>query len=166
MNLPPTLGDGAANHPHGWAEIIFFNLFSIFKFSEKVNYPEKHNCALADAGRGRSLVAVYRRPAGRPRLCAIGTWLSTDPSPIKEISGQQLDVFIRHLHHIADVPPPRVGILGILVIYGVKVKNVFYFHAVDYQDPEDSDPWWWDVSYVMKVADEYVKLLAGYLFYR
>ncbi len=43
---------------------------------------------------------------------------------------------------------------------------VFYFHAVDYQDPEDSDPWWWDGSYVMKVADEYVKLLAGYLFYR
>jgi hypothetical protein len=43
---------------------------------------------------------------------------------------------------------------------------VFYFHPVDYRDPEDSDPWWWDGSYVMKVADEYIKLLAGYLFYR
>ena len=43
---------------------------------------------------------------------------------------------------------------------------VFYFHPVDYRDPEDSDPWWWDSAYVMKVADEYVKLLAGYLFYR
>lgn len=43
---------------------------------------------------------------------------------------------------------------------------VFYFHPVDYHDPEDSDPWWWDGAYVMKVVDEYVKLLAGYLFYR
>jgi uncharacterized SAM-binding protein YcdF (DUF218 family) len=43
---------------------------------------------------------------------------------------------------------------------------VFHFHPVDYRDPEDSDPWWWDGAYVMKVADEYVKLLAGYLFYR
>jgi len=42
---------------------------------------------------------------------------------------------------------------------------VFYFHPVDYRDPEDSDPWWWDGAYVMKVADEYIKLLAGYLFY-
>ncbi len=43
---------------------------------------------------------------------------------------------------------------------------VFYFHPVDYRDPEDSDPWWWDSTYVMKVVDEYVKLLAGYIFYR
>jgi uncharacterized SAM-binding protein YcdF (DUF218 family) len=43
---------------------------------------------------------------------------------------------------------------------------VFYFHPVDYRDPEDADPWWWDSVYVMKVMDEYVKLLAGYLFYR
>lgn len=43
---------------------------------------------------------------------------------------------------------------------------VFYFHPVDYRDPEDSDPWWWDGAYVMKVADEYIKLVAGYLFYR
>jgi len=43
---------------------------------------------------------------------------------------------------------------------------VFYFHPVDYRDPEDSDPWWWDGAYVTKVADEYLKLLAGYLFYR
>jgi uncharacterized SAM-binding protein YcdF (DUF218 family) len=43
---------------------------------------------------------------------------------------------------------------------------VFYFHPVDYRDPEDFDPWWWDSAYVMKVADEYIKLLAGYLFYR
>lgn len=43
---------------------------------------------------------------------------------------------------------------------------VFYFHPVDYRDPENSDPWWWDGAYVIKVADEYVKLLAGYLFYR
>ena len=43
---------------------------------------------------------------------------------------------------------------------------VFYFHPVDYRDPEDADPWWWDGAYVLKVADEYVKLLAGYLLYR
>jgi len=43
---------------------------------------------------------------------------------------------------------------------------VFYFHPVDYRDPDDPDPWWWDGAYVTKVADEYLKLLAGYLFYR
>jgi uncharacterized SAM-binding protein YcdF (DUF218 family) len=43
---------------------------------------------------------------------------------------------------------------------------VFFFHPVDYRDPEDSDPWWWDGAYVTKVADEYLKLLAAYLFYR
>lgn len=45
-------------------------------------------------------------------------------------------------------------------------RLVFFFHPVDYRDPEDSDPWWWDGAYVTKVADEYLKLLAGYLFYR
>jgi len=43
---------------------------------------------------------------------------------------------------------------------------VFYLHPVEYRDPEDSVPWWWDGTYVTKVADEYIKLLAGYLFYR
>jgi uncharacterized SAM-binding protein YcdF (DUF218 family) len=43
---------------------------------------------------------------------------------------------------------------------------VFYFHPVDYRDPDDSDPWWWDGAYMTKVADEYLKLLAGYVFYR
>jgi hypothetical protein len=43
---------------------------------------------------------------------------------------------------------------------------VFYFHAVDARDSEDSQPWWLDGGYAIKVAGEYVKLLAGYLFYR
>jgi hypothetical protein len=43
---------------------------------------------------------------------------------------------------------------------------VFYFHPVDVLDPEDSGPWWMNGGYALKVADEYVKLVAGYLFYR
>jgi len=42
---------------------------------------------------------------------------------------------------------------------------VFYFHPVDPLDAEDEDPWWWNGSYALRVADEYVKLVAGYLFY-
>jgi len=43
---------------------------------------------------------------------------------------------------------------------------VFYFHPVDVLDPDDSGPWWMNGGYALKVADEYVKLIAGYLFYR
>jgi hypothetical protein len=43
---------------------------------------------------------------------------------------------------------------------------VFYFHPVDVLDPDDSRPWWMNGGYALKVADEYVKLVAGYLFYR
>jgi len=43
---------------------------------------------------------------------------------------------------------------------------VFYFHPVDVLDPDDSGPWWMNGGYALKVADEYVKLMAGYLFYR
>ena len=43
---------------------------------------------------------------------------------------------------------------------------VFYFHPVDVLDPDDSGPWWMNGGYALKVADEYVKLAAGYLFYR
>jgi len=43
---------------------------------------------------------------------------------------------------------------------------VFYFHPVDVLDPEDSGPWWMNGGYALRVADEYVKLAGGYLFYR
>jgi hypothetical protein len=43
---------------------------------------------------------------------------------------------------------------------------VFYFHPVDVLDPDDSGPWWMNGDYALKVAGEYVKLAAGYLFYR
>lgn len=41
----------------------------------------------------------------------------------------------------------------------------FYFHPVDAIDA-DEDPWWLNGGYALRVADEYVKLIAGYLFYR
>ncbi len=41
----------------------------------------------------------------------------------------------------------------------------FYFHPVDAIDA-DEDPWWLNGGYALRVADEYVKLVAGYLFYR
>lgn len=43
---------------------------------------------------------------------------------------------------------------------------VFYFHPVDVGDPDDSGPWWLKDGYGVRVVDEYIKLLAGYLFYR
>jgi hypothetical protein len=43
---------------------------------------------------------------------------------------------------------------------------VFHFHPVDVGDPEEPGPWWLRDGYAMRVADEYVKLIAGYLFYR
>ncbi len=43
---------------------------------------------------------------------------------------------------------------------------VFYFHPVDVLDPEDSGPWWMNGGYALRVADEYIKLAGGYLFYR
>ena len=42
---------------------------------------------------------------------------------------------------------------------------VFYFHPVDVLDPEDSGPWWMNGGYALRVADEYIKLAGGYLFY-
>jgi uncharacterized SAM-binding protein YcdF (DUF218 family) len=43
---------------------------------------------------------------------------------------------------------------------------VFYFHPVDVHDPEDSGPWWMNGGYALRVADEYIKLVGGYFFYR
>jgi uncharacterized SAM-binding protein YcdF (DUF218 family) len=43
---------------------------------------------------------------------------------------------------------------------------MFYFHPVDVLDPEDSGPWWMNGGYALRVADEYIKLAGGYLFYR
>ena len=43
---------------------------------------------------------------------------------------------------------------------------VFFFHPVDSIDPDEDDPWWMNGSYAFRVADEYVKLVAGYLIYR
>jgi hypothetical protein len=43
---------------------------------------------------------------------------------------------------------------------------VFYFHPVDPIEAEDDDTWWLNGGYALRVADEYVKLMAGYLFYR
>jgi hypothetical protein len=43
---------------------------------------------------------------------------------------------------------------------------VFYFHPVDSLDPDEETPWWLNGGYALRVADEYVKLVAGYLFYR
>jgi hypothetical protein len=42
---------------------------------------------------------------------------------------------------------------------------VFHFHPVDAIDADD-EPWWLNGGYALRVADEYVKLMAGYLFYR
>lgn len=42
---------------------------------------------------------------------------------------------------------------------------VFHFHPVDAIDADD-EPWWLNGGYALRVAEEYVKLLAGYLFYR
>jgi hypothetical protein len=61
LNLPPTFGDGAANRPHGWAEMIFFNLSNLVKFSEKVNYTKNTRVVrlrMLDAG------GVWLRPIG------------------------------------------------------------------------------------------------------
>jgi uncharacterized SAM-binding protein YcdF (DUF218 family) len=43
---------------------------------------------------------------------------------------------------------------------------VFYFHPVDVLDPENAGPWWMNGGYTLRVADEYIKLAGGYLFYR
>ena len=43
---------------------------------------------------------------------------------------------------------------------------VFYFHPVEVLDPEDPGPWWMNAGYALRVADEYIKLAGGYLFYR
>lgn len=43
---------------------------------------------------------------------------------------------------------------------------VFYFHPVDVRTAEDSGPWWMNGSYVLRVTDEYLKLVGGYFFYR
>jgi uncharacterized SAM-binding protein YcdF (DUF218 family) len=43
---------------------------------------------------------------------------------------------------------------------------LFYFHPVDVRDPDTSEPWWMNGTYALRVADEYIKLAGGYLFYR
>jgi hypothetical protein len=42
----------------------------------------------------------------------------------------------------------------------------FAFHAIDIEGPGSNGPWWLDGAYAMKVADEYLKLVGGYLFYK
>ncbi len=42
----------------------------------------------------------------------------------------------------------------------------FTFRAVDPPRPGDSALWWQDAGYALRVVDEYVKLIGGYLFYR
>ncbi|MBI5578602.1 MAG: YdcF family protein [Deltaproteobacteria bacterium] len=42
----------------------------------------------------------------------------------------------------------------------------FDFHAIGIEDAEPNGPWWLDGGYALKVADEYLKLLGGYLFYK
>jgi hypothetical protein len=41
----------------------------------------------------------------------------------------------------------------------------FAFHAIDIEGPRPNGPWWLDGAYALKVADEYLKLVGGYLFY-
>lgn len=42
----------------------------------------------------------------------------------------------------------------------------FTFLAVERPRPGEGKPWWRDAGYALRVADEYVKLIGGYLFYR
>ena len=42
----------------------------------------------------------------------------------------------------------------------------FYFHAIDIEGSGPNGPWWLDKGYTLKVADEYLKLAGGYLFYQ
>jgi uncharacterized SAM-binding protein YcdF (DUF218 family) len=43
---------------------------------------------------------------------------------------------------------------------------VFHFHPVEVHDSEEAGPWWLNGGYALRVADEYIKLVGGYLFYR
>jgi hypothetical protein len=42
----------------------------------------------------------------------------------------------------------------------------FAFHAIGIEDSRTDGPWWLDGEYTLKVADEYLKLAGGYLFYK
>jgi hypothetical protein len=42
----------------------------------------------------------------------------------------------------------------------------FDFHAIDIEGVGSNGPWWLDGGYTLKVADEYLKLVGGYLFYK
>lgn len=42
----------------------------------------------------------------------------------------------------------------------------FDFHAIDIEGSGPNGPWWLDGGYTLKVADEYLKLVGGYLFYK
>ena len=42
----------------------------------------------------------------------------------------------------------------------------FDFHAIDIEGTGSNGPWWLDGGYALKVADEYLKLIGGYLFYK
>jgi hypothetical protein len=42
----------------------------------------------------------------------------------------------------------------------------FDFHPIDIEGVGSNSPWWLDGGYALKVADEYLKLVGGYLFYR
>jgi hypothetical protein len=42
----------------------------------------------------------------------------------------------------------------------------FDFYAIDVEGSGPNGPWWLDGGYTLKVADEYLKLVGGYLFYQ
>jgi len=42
----------------------------------------------------------------------------------------------------------------------------FDFQAIDIEISETNGPWWLDGGYALKVAEEYLKLAGGYLFYK
>lgn len=42
----------------------------------------------------------------------------------------------------------------------------FDFHAIDIEGSGPNGPWWLDGGYALKVAEEYLKLAGGYLFYQ
>jgi hypothetical protein len=43
---------------------------------------------------------------------------------------------------------------------------IFDFYAIAIEGSRPNGPWWLDGEYALKVADEYLKLAGGYLFYR
>lgn len=49
---------------------------------------------------------------------------------------------------------------------GTNPGLAFQFHAVENEEEESVLPWWLNGKSAMRVADEYLKLAAGYLFYK